>query len=199
MKESPIFAKTRVLLVWLLERTERFRKTQRFVLAKRVQDDILGFHECLIAAAKSREPLRSLHQADIHLEQLRHHVRICVDLRLLTVRQYEYASAHVVDIGKLLGGWMGSVRTGRRSGKQATGSDSEAQAPRVAGRLVEQQSKKLPLGQSQQEQPEQPQQQQRVSGGVSSVVPQSLHLPGYRVSTDARSALCQGHRNRSCS
>ena len=146
MKESPIFVKTQVFLVWVLEHTQRFPKTQRFVMAKRVQDAILDFQECLVIAIKSKEPLKSLHEADINLEKLRRHIRICVDLKLLSMRQYEYAAVQMVEIGKLLGGWMGSIKTGRRSSEQATGSVLDHQLSRVAGRLVEQQSKELPLG-----------------------------------------------------
>ena len=146
MKESPIFVKTQVFLVWVLEHTQRFPKTQRFVMAKRVQDAILDFQECIVIATKSREPLKYLHEADINLEKLRRHIRICVDLKLLSMRQYEYAAVQMVEIGKLLGGWMGSIKTGRRSSEQATGSVLDHQLSRVAGRLVEQQSKELPLG-----------------------------------------------------
>ena len=141
------FVKTQVFLVWVLEHTQRFPKTQRFVMAKRVQDAILDFQECLVVAVKSKEPLKSLHEADVNLEKLRRHIRICVDLKLLSMRQYEYAAVQMVELGKLLGGWIGSLRTGRRSGKnQATGFFSDHQLSHVAGRLVEQQSKELPLG-----------------------------------------------------
>ena len=153
MKESPIFVKTQVFLVWLIERTERFRKSQRFVMARRLQDDILDFMDCLIEAAKSREPLRELRRADVHLEKVRRHIRISVELKLLTMRQYEYASEHLVEMGKLLGGWMASLRAGRRSESQATGSAPDEQTPRVAGRLLEQQRQELSIRQSQQEQP----------------------------------------------
>jgi hypothetical protein len=123
LTESPIFVKTQAFLVWLIERTERFRKSQRFVMARRLQDDILNFMDCLIEAARSREPLRDLRQADVHLEKLRRHIRICVELKLITLKQYEFAAENLAELGKLLGGWMSSIRKGRRSDNQATGSE----------------------------------------------------------------------------
>jgi len=156
MKESPIFVKTQVFLVWLIERTERFRKSQRFGMALRLQDSILDFMDCLIDAAKSRDPFKTLKRADVHLEKVRRYIRISVELKLLSIRQYEYASEHLVEIGKLLGGWMGSLRTGRRSNNQAIGSTTDKQTPRVAGRLLEQQHQELSVRQSQQEQSRQP-------------------------------------------
>ena len=108
MKESPIFVKTQSFLVWIIERAERFRKTQRFVMALRVQNCALDFQELLIEAARSKAPLKELKEADVCLEKLRRNIRLCVDLKLLTIRQYEYAAENLVEIGKLLGGWIKS-------------------------------------------------------------------------------------------
>ncbi len=121
MHESPIFVKTQDLLVWLMERTAGFPKSQRFVMAKRVQDAILDFQVALVFAAKARKPITHLRQADRELEVLRRHVRTCVDLKLLSVKQYEYSSTQLVELGNLLGGWMRSLRSGRRTGEQAVG------------------------------------------------------------------------------
>ena len=55
MKQSPIFARTHDLVLWLLQRTESFPRSQRFVLTKRVQDVALDFQERLIEAALGRK------------------------------------------------------------------------------------------------------------------------------------------------
>ena len=106
MQESPIFIKTQTFAVWLLERTERFRKTQRFVMGKRLQDAILDFQEAIISAAKKDNSQVHLREADALLEILRRHIRTSVELKLLSPKQYEYAAEHIVELGKLLGGWM---------------------------------------------------------------------------------------------
>ncbi len=110
-------------------------------MGKRLQDDILDFHDLIIFAAKSKDTMMFLREADIKLELLRHHIRICVDLKLLTMKQYKFTSDFISEIGKLLGGWMKSIGTRRQSLKKtAVGSDSEHSSPCVAGRFVEQQS-----------------------------------------------------------
>ncbi len=90
-------------------------------MAQRVQSDVLDFMDCLISAAKSRDPLPNLQKADVHLETLRRHIRICVDLKLLTINQYQFAAESIVEIGKLLGGWIAASRAGRRPEHQAAG------------------------------------------------------------------------------
>ena len=152
MKESPIFVKTQIFTVWLLERTERFRKTQRFVMGKRIQDAALDFQEAITTAANKSNPKDILNRANIKLDILRRHIRTCVDLKLFSIRQYEFASQNLVEIGRLLGGWRKKYNTNYRLEKAETGSDSDNSPPCVAGRVVEQQPEELPISQSQQEQ-----------------------------------------------
>ena len=106
--ESPIFVRTHDFACWLLARTIKFPKSQRFVMAKRVEETVLDFQERLIRAARAdnRAQGKELREADVLLEILRRHIRTCVELKLFTVRQYEYAAGQMVEIGRLLGGWI---------------------------------------------------------------------------------------------
>lgn len=106
MADSPIFAKTYDFLVWLIPQTLKFPKSQRFVLAQRLHDSALNFHELLIRARKVRPNREVLVQADVELEKVRLHLRLAHELRLLSAGQYEHASRAVVEIGRLLGGWL---------------------------------------------------------------------------------------------
>lgn len=108
MQESPIFVKTYDFLVWLMQRTESFPRSQRFVLTKRLQDSMFEFYEALIdAGMASKRRLRGhLHAADVALTKTRHYIRMVRDLTWLTPKQYQYASAQLTEIGNLLGGWI---------------------------------------------------------------------------------------------
>ena len=107
MKESPIFARTYDLLLWLIPQTLKFRREHRFTMAQRVQDVALDFQERIIEAALSDKQRQDDHlaQADVVLTKLRLYLRLCKDLQLLSLGQYEHVSRMVVEIGKLLGGW----------------------------------------------------------------------------------------------
>lgn len=106
MTESPIFVKTYDLVLWLLPHTRKFPKDQRFSLAQRVENTAFAFYELLLRAAKTKSPRRFLLDADIELDKLRLSIRLCHDLELLTFKQYEFAAKQIVEIGKLLGGWI---------------------------------------------------------------------------------------------
>ena len=107
MNESPIFARTHDLLLWLIPRTLRFPKEQRFVLARRLQDRALDLQEVLLAAALGSGEAResALARADIVLAQLRYHLRLALELAVLDTRQYAHVTGMVTEIGRMLGAW----------------------------------------------------------------------------------------------
>ncbi len=109
MKQSPIFTRTYDLLRWLIPKTIKFPRQQRFVLAEAVQRTALRFQEELIEAAYAETPLPALRRADVTLVKLRTYLRLCRDLELLTFNQYEHVARMVDEIGRLLGGWMKKV------------------------------------------------------------------------------------------
>jgi hypothetical protein len=111
MKESPIFARTHDLLLWLIPHTLQFPREQRFVMAKRVQDAALDLQELLLEAALCKDARQGqlLNQADIALAKLRFHLRLCHELELLKPGQYWHAAGITTEIGRLLGGWQKSV------------------------------------------------------------------------------------------
>lgn len=111
MKESPIFSKTYDLLLWLIPTTLKFPREQRFLLARAIQETALRFQEDLLEAglSRDRERNRALGRADVNLAKLRFYLRLCRDLQLITLSQYQFVAESVTEIGRLLGGWRQSV------------------------------------------------------------------------------------------
>ena len=115
MKDSPIFSKTYDLVAWLIPITVKFPRQQRFVLAATLQQEAIRFQALLIEAAhhsttaQDRSAHETLKRADAELDKLRTHLRLCLDLALLSPGQYEHVARMLVEIGRLLGGWLRSV------------------------------------------------------------------------------------------
>lgn len=116
VSEYPIYPKTYDLVHWLMQCTQSFPKSQRFVMAKRVQDTVLDFYELLIEARKVnlRQRRQVLLQADVKLETLRLTLRLCREMNLITPNQYKHVSLLVAEVGRLLGNW----RNGSSSGSE---------------------------------------------------------------------------------
>lgn len=110
MKESPIFSRSYDLLRWLIPITVKFPRQQRFVLAHALQETALHLQGNLIEAGMLSQPEKPLQQADIDLAKLRTYLRLCRDLELLSMGQYEHVARMLSEIGRLLGGWMKNVR-----------------------------------------------------------------------------------------
>ncbi|MBI5747554.1 MAG: four helix bundle protein [Nitrospinae bacterium] len=92
-QQSPIFVKTFDLVKWIIKAAEKFPKSQRFFIAKRINDAIFDFYEILVEAAVKKDcNLRELlKDADANLMKLRHYVRLAMELGYLSFKQYEYA------------------------------------------------------------------------------------------------------------
>jgi len=109
LESSPIFIKTYDLIVWLTPILTGFPKDQRFRLAARIENVLFAFYEIILQAARTRQPRALLSDADLELEKLRVYLRLAKDIQCLPFKQYERASQSVVEIGKLLGGWIKKV------------------------------------------------------------------------------------------
>jgi len=69
---SPIFGKTYDFILWLLDHTEKFPKSERFRLARRLEDTAFEFYELLIRATRTTKRKQAmLLDADLVLDRLR--------------------------------------------------------------------------------------------------------------------------------
>jgi len=105
-KQSPIFSKTYDFILWLLNHTEKFPKSERFRMGKRLEDTAFRFYELLIQATRSNRKQAMLLQADLELDKLRLYVRLSHARGLTTQKQYQFVAEQLVEIGRLLGGWI---------------------------------------------------------------------------------------------
>jgi len=79
-------------------------------MAKRIEDAALNFYDRLLLAVKIETARKdALHEAGFELERLKHYLRLSKDMGLFSLKQYEYSSANLVEIGRLLGGWLKKV------------------------------------------------------------------------------------------
>lgn len=104
---APIYVRAHDLARWVAERTRRFPKEQRFVLARRLQDAAFDLLEdaTLALELNAGRPAR-LGRVDEALVRLRVFARLASDLELLTERQVEHLARETAEIGRMVGGWL---------------------------------------------------------------------------------------------
>ncbi len=109
--QSPIFVKTEVFMKWLFEHTRKFPKSERFRLAKQIDDAMFAFHAALLAAAYRPDEAREhLLQADLELSRLRAYLRLALEMRHTAQGQFGFAAQRTAELGKLLGGWLKTLK-----------------------------------------------------------------------------------------
>lgn len=96
------------LLAWLLPKLERFPKPYRATVTLRLANAALDCQEAVFAArsARGEHRVQALSAADAALDRLRLYLRLVHRWAWLSDGQYEFVSAQVAEIGKLLGGWI---------------------------------------------------------------------------------------------
>ncbi|MBN1666868.1 MAG: diversity-generating retroelement protein Avd [Anaerolineales bacterium] len=108
--QSPIFTKTSDFILWLLQHTEKYPKSERFRLARKLEETTFEFYELLIQAACGDDLKGNLLQADIELTKLRLYLRLAHARKLASQSQYHFAAGSLREIGKLLGGWSKTIK-----------------------------------------------------------------------------------------
>jgi hypothetical protein len=106
-QETPLFTKTYDLLVYLLQISDAFPRSQRD-LRQRIRTLSLACLDLLLDARKSTPYRRRalLREADATLDKLRYTVRASQELGLISHKQYLHAAGLVAEVGKLLGTWI---------------------------------------------------------------------------------------------
>ena len=88
----------------------QFPKGEKFALAtdiKHVMDVML---ERCIEAWKKYYKKTTLQELDVEIMKLKAYLRLSHDLGFLPTKKYEIWSGMVVEIGKMLGGWLKTVK-----------------------------------------------------------------------------------------
>lgn len=93
------------LSLWLIPKIENFKREHKFVLGERLVLASIDVLETLASAAYERNRAPLLSHASRRLNALRLLIRLAKDLRLLSVDQYGFASEHIDELGRMIGGW----------------------------------------------------------------------------------------------
>ena len=109
-KELPIIQKTYDVIKWIIPKIEKFPRSQKFVLGDRIEVAFLDFLKFISMASKTKDKRDILAIADAKLVEIRYLCRLTVDLKYISIKQYEYLSKILTELGSMLGGWLKSVK-----------------------------------------------------------------------------------------
>ena len=105
-----IYQKIYDFTLYLFPIIDRFPKYEKFALCTQIKNCLLNIARCVIQANKSRNKLPLLYSIDVKIEELKFLLRLSNDRKYLSLKSYEHGSKLLLEIGKLLGGWIKGLR-----------------------------------------------------------------------------------------
>ncbi|MFI3276909.1 diversity-generating retroelement protein Avd [Vibrio sp.] len=111
MNALVIEEKCREMLMYGYQALKQFPKHEKHVLGAEIRLSMLQLQRLIVTAFKRYHKKTTLTDLDIELAILKRQVRLAKDLRYLDIKKYQIWIGQLVEIGKMIGGWIKSVKT----------------------------------------------------------------------------------------
>ena len=107
-EEAVVVGKTYDYILWMMQKVEKFPRSYKFTLGDRIVESSLDLLLNLVEAAYSKNKREYLIAANRDLNLLRFLLRLSKDLKILSIKSYEFVSSSLHEIGSMSGGWLKS-------------------------------------------------------------------------------------------
>lgn len=110
--DIPIFKKSYDLYKEFYSCLKNFSKYEKYSLGQKCDIALLDLMELLLLASEQykEEKAETLQKASVKLNLLRVYLRMCNEVKVLDKKKYLLLQIYIDEIGRMLGGWMKSVR-----------------------------------------------------------------------------------------
>jgi hypothetical protein len=105
----PLYVKWLDIVPWIMARTERFPKNLRYSLAQKIDNICLDILELIVQAIFSSSKREILQRINLKLDVLRALLQMAFKMKRLSEGQYAYISRELLEVGKMVGGWLKSA------------------------------------------------------------------------------------------
>ena len=105
--------KCRDMLLYGYQAIKQFPKHEKHVLGAEIRVSMLQLQRLIVTAFKRYHKKTTLTDLDIELAILKRRVRLAKDLRYLDVKKYQLWIEMLVEIGRMIGGWIKSVKASK--------------------------------------------------------------------------------------
>jgi four helix bundle protein len=108
LEDLKIYQKVYDLILYAFPIINRFPKNQRFVLGQQLENSMINIVGLIVEANSKRNKGQILRDIDIELQKLKTLIRLAKDLAFISIKRYKIFAEKLMEIGRLLGGWMKS-------------------------------------------------------------------------------------------
>jgi len=110
MEDLKVLQKTYDMIHYGYVCLRQFPKSEKFALAREIKQVMAGMLRLIIQANKRYYKKTTLQDIDVELATLRTYVRLSKDMGFLPFNKYENWAKMLDEIGKMLGGWIKSIK-----------------------------------------------------------------------------------------
>lgn len=110
MDDLKILQKVFDMIKYAYPALAQFPKSEKFALVVDIKRCLHIILEHVIEAQKKYFKKTTLQDLDVEVTKLKAYIRLAHDLGFLPTKKYEVWSGMVVEIGKMVGGWIKSVQ-----------------------------------------------------------------------------------------
>jgi hypothetical protein len=101
-----IFQKAYDFLIWTKSAVQRFAKVHKYSLGVQLENETIELiRQITRTNFKRGDKSEFIDECFVRYEIVKVLIRLSMDYKLLTIKQYEFASNELDEIGRLLGGW----------------------------------------------------------------------------------------------
>ncbi|MDL2005824.1 diversity-generating retroelement protein Avd [Vibrio parahaemolyticus] len=108
-EELAIQTKTRDMMKYGFICLRQFPKNERFILCADIRNSMYSMLRLTVVASKRYHKKTTIQDLDIELAMLKNMIRVSYDLQYIDAKKYELWSRHLIEIGKMVGGWLKSA------------------------------------------------------------------------------------------
>ncbi len=108
--DLPVYRDTYQLVLRIFEVTKDFPRDYKYTLGQDMKRDALQLVRSIYRANRARDKVEPLEQFLDQFELLKLEVRLCVDMRLLSLRRQAELAELMERIGKQITGWRNASR-----------------------------------------------------------------------------------------
>ena len=107
--------KCREMIMYGYQALKQFPKHEKHVLGAEIRESMLSLQRLIITAIKRYHKKTTLTDLDIELAILKRRVRLSKDLRYIDIKKYEIWIGQLVELGKMIGGWIRSCNINQQA------------------------------------------------------------------------------------
>ena len=110
MTELKVRQKCEDMIAYGYVALQQFPKAEKHTLAADIKRSMFRLLELVIICNKKYYKKTTMQELDVELDVLRSYVRLAMTLKFLSFHKYEVWSGYLNEIGKMIGGWLKSLK-----------------------------------------------------------------------------------------